>query len=253
MVMASQYAYQPMSEDEIRNLIDLAQSGDFIAKEKLAENNFALVSSIVRRFTELGHDKEDLFQVGCIGLLKAIDKFDFNYEVCFSTYAVPLILGEIRRYLRDDRPIGISRGLKERAMFVERKRRELRQKLGQEPELKILADDCQLPLEQVLAATEAMRPLVSISDLLLGCEGEHDRSEDTLSALSVDDNEQMVERLNMAKMLEELPERLAYILRGRYFEEKTQAALAKELSLSQVQISRLEKKALSMIKKNLEC
>lgn len=232
-------------------LIALAQKGDFCAKEKLAENNFALVNSIVRRFTDLGHDRDDLFQVGCIGLLKAIDKFDFNYGVCFSTYAVPLIMGEIRRYLRDDRPIGISRGLKERAMFVERKRRELRQSLGREPELQVLADDCALPREQVLAATEAMRPLISISDMLLDNQGERERKEDTLSQLSVDDNEQMVERLNMAKMLEELPDRLAYILRGRYFEEKTQAALARELSLSQVQISRLEKKALSLIKEKM--
>jgi RNA polymerase sporulation-specific sigma factor len=250
--MTSQYAYKPMAEAELRDLIFRAQHGDFLAKEKLAENNFALVHSIVRRFAELGHDREDLFQVGCIGLLKAIDKFNSEYEVSFSTYAVPLILGEIRRYLRDDRPVGISRGLRERAILIERRRRELRQKLGREPELQLLASDCNLQPEQVLTATEAMRPLISISDLLQGGRNDRERSEDTISVLSVDDSEQMVERLNMAKMLEELPERLAHILRGRYFEEKTQAALAQELHLSQVQISRLEKKALAMIKNKLE-
>ena len=103
----------------------------------------------------------------------------------------------------------------------------------------------------MLAATEAMRPIISITDLLANNNGDSDRKEDTLQALSVDDNEQMVERLNMAKMLEELPDRLAYIIRGRYFEEKTQAVLAKELSISQVQISRLEKKALAIIKEKM--
>ena len=249
--MSSEHAYQPMAEDEVYCLIQTAQNGDFSAKEQLGANNLALVHSIVRRFTELGHDCEDLFQVGCIGLLKAIDRFDFSFGVCFSTYAVPLIMGEIKRYLRDDRPIGISRTLKEQALLIERKRRELRQQLGQEPDLAILVKECQLPAEQVLAATEAMRPIISITDLLMSNNSENERQEDTIQALSVDDNEQMVERLNMAKMLEELPDRLAYIIRGRYFEEKTQAALAKELSLSQVQISRLEKKALAIIKEKM--
>ena len=249
--MSSEHAYQPMAEDEVYCLIKAAQNGDFSAKEQLDTNNLALVHSIVRRFTELGHDREDLFQVGCIGLLKAIDKFDFSYGVCFSTYAVPLIMGEIKRYLRDDRPIGISRTLKEQALMIERRRRELRQQLGQEPDLQTLVKECHISSEQVLAATEAMRPIISITDLLANNNGDSDRKEDTLQALSVDDNEQMVERLNMAKMLEELPDRLAYIIRGRYFEEKTQAVLAKELSISQVQISRLEKKALAIIKEKM--
>ncbi len=250
--MTAVHSYQPMAEEQLHELIKAAQNGDFNAKSQLVENNLALVQSIVRRFCELGHDREDLFQVGCIGLLKAIAKFDFSYEVCFSTYAVPLILGEVRRYLRDDRPIGVSRTLRERAMLIERKRKELRQNLGHEPELQLLAEQCELPLEQIIAATEAVRPLLSITDILHPGGSDQERNQDTLRALSVDENEEMIERLNMARMLEELPERLAYIIRGRYFEEKTQTDLAKELSVSQVQISRLEKKALGLIKEKLQ-
>lgn len=249
--MNSAHAYKPLVEDELYNLISAAQNGDFGAKEQLVENNLALVHSIVRRFAELGHDREDLFQVGCIGLLKAIDKFDFSYNVCFSTYAVPLIMGEIKRYLRDNRPINISRTLKEQAILIEKNRRLLRQKLGQEPDLQTLAENCHISAEQVLSATEAMKPVISITDLLSTTNSDDKRKEDTLSVLAVDENEQMVERLNMAKMLEELPDRLAFIIRGRYFEEKTQAALAKELSISQVQVSRLEKKALAIIKEKM--
>lgn len=243
--MAAEHSYKPMSEDELRALIISAQKGDYNAKSLLVENNLALVQSIVRRFSELGHDREDLFQVGCIGLLKAIAKFDFSYEVCFSTYAVPLILGEIRRYLRDDRPIGVSRTLRERAIMLERKRKEMRQSLGREPDLQLIAKECNLPLDQAIAASEALRPLISISDLLQRGDGEQERKEDTLSALSVDHSEEMIDRLNLSRLLDELPERLAYIIRSRYFEEKTQSALAEELSVSQVQISRLEKKALA--------
>ena len=249
--MNTAHAYQPIAEDELHRLISAAQNGDFSAKEQLVANNLALVHSIVRRFADWGHDREDLFQVGCIGLLKAIEKFDFSYGVCFSTYAVPLIMGEIKRFLRDDQPIKVSRTLKEQALSIERKRRELRQKLGQEPDILRLAQECHLAAEQLLAATEAAHPIVSISDILLDRRNGRQRSEDSLPALAVDDSDKMLERLNMAKMLEELPDRLAYIVRGRYFEEKTQAALAQELSVSQVQISRLEKKALAIIKEKL--
>lgn len=250
--MSSKYSYQPIAEQTLHALIKAAQDGNFTAKSQLVENNFAMVQSIVHRFSELGHDREDLFQVGCIGLLKAIDRFDFSYDIQFSTYAVPLILGEIRRYLRDDRPIAVSCTLREQAMQLERKHKELRQKLSREPELHLLAEECELPLHQVITASEAVRPLISISDLLHRGDSEQERSEDSIASLAVDDNEEMVERLNMARMLEELPDRLAYIIRGRYFEEKTQTALAKELSVSQVQISRLEKTALSLIKEKLQ-
>jgi len=231
-------------------LLKAAQNGDFSAREQLAQANLPLVHSMAARFKGI-RDTDDLFQVGCIGLLKAIDRFDPDRGLCFSTYAVPLILGEIRRFLRDDRLLRISRSLQERAYLIQKCRRDYQRELGKEPELKDLCRITGLSAEIVITAMDSQRPLISISDLLRR-EQPADHNEDRIPELSEDRTEETNERLNMARMLDELPERLSYILRGRYFEEKTQTALAKELQVSQVQISRLEKKALSLIRDKLE-
>ncbi|MEG1997720.1 MAG: sigma-70 family RNA polymerase sigma factor, partial [Clostridiales bacterium] len=153
-----------LPEDKTRLLLKMAQQGDFHAKETLVSANLRLVHSIVRRYATLGHDADDLFQVGCIGLLKAVEKFDLSYAVCFSTYAVPLIMGEIRRYIRDDGPISVSRTMKERAILVEKTRRQLLHQYQKEPTLKQVAEYLDLSLEQVIAATQAMRPLISLHE-----------------------------------------------------------------------------------------
>ena len=239
----------PEPQDD-RSLLKKAQQGDFNARELLTERNLPLVKSMAKRFFYCGKESEDLFQVGCIGLIKAIDRFDLNMPVCFSTYAVPLIIGEIRRYLRDDRPVSISRKIRQQAIYIEKVRRELRIEEGREPDLQQLAKNCRLSVEQILTARGSQSLTIPLSEVL-NRNNDNDYAEDRLEQLATDENEKITERLNMARMLDELPERLAYIVRGRYFEEKTQSTLAKELAISQVQVSRLEKKALGMIKEKM--
>lgn len=237
-----------LSEAETRELLRRAQSGDFNAKEQLAAANTRLVRSIARRFAISGRDPEDLFQVGCIGLLKAIAKFDFSYEVCFSTYAVPLIMGEIRRFLRDDSPLTISRSLKERALLLERKRRELRAAWGAEPELWQLAEACQISEEQALAALEAMRPPLSISEARYRGQDNGTDISDLLPDERASFDRQLADSLTLRAYIDQLPPRLAAVIRGRYFEDRTQSDLAADLGVSQVQVSRLEKQALNRIR-----
>ena len=232
-------------------LLEQARRGDEKAREKLSVSNFPLVRSIARRFCRSGKEEEDLFQTGCIGLLKAIDRFDPGYGTRFSTYAVPLIMGEIRRFLRDDNPISSTRGLREQAVRIERKRGELRQQLAREPELREIAAACGMTAEEILTATGAQKVPLSMSDLLAE-HGEKERGIDTLPLPAADDGQELTEKLTMDGLLAELPARLAYVIRGRYYAEKTQSALAEELSLSQAQVSRLEKKALAMIRAKME-
>lgn len=243
--------FVPLPEEEARRLLAAAHRGDYQAREQLCAANMRLVRSIARRFAYSGHDPEDLFQVGCIGLLKAIDKFDESYPVCFSTYAVPLIMGEIRRALRDDTPIKISRQLKERAALVEKQRRELYQREGKEPLLRTLAEATGLSQEQVVTALEAVQPPLSIQEPRYGPSGDAISLEETLPDQELDIGDQLVDKLTLLALVEELPERLAYVLRCRYFADRTQADLAREMGISQVQVSRLEKKALSLIRERL--
>lgn len=251
MSAAAERADGLLTEEESRELLLAAREGDMRARERLCVANMRLVRSIVRRFAFSGRDQEDLFQVGCIGLLKAIDKFDLSYEVCFSTYAVPLIMGEIRRYLRDDTPVKVSRQLKERAALLEKHRRELYQAAGQEPLLQAVAESAGLTQDQAMAALMAMQPPLSIHEAHYGPSGDGTSLEECLSDRELDLGDQLIDKLTLLKLLEELPERLAYILRCRYFSDRTQADLALELGVSQVQVSRLEKKALAMIREML--
>ncbi len=243
-----------LPEDKTRILLQMAQSGDFYAKEALISANLRLVHSIVRRYAALGHDGEDLFQVGCIGLLKAVEKFDLSYPVCFSTYAVPLIMGEIRRYIRDDGPISVSRTLKERAVLVEKTRKELLRQYQKEPTLQQVAEELQLSLEQVVAATQAVRPLISIHEPHEHQDGSATELVERLRDLTLADDDSLLERLDIDQLLAKLPERWAHIIKRRYFQDWTQAEVARELNVSQVQISRLEKKALRLLRQNIgEC
>lgn len=243
--------FVPLPEEETRLLIAAAQHGDFAAKERLAAANARLVRSIARRFAISGRDPDDLYQVGCIGLLKAIDKFDFHYDVCFSTYAVPLIMGEIRRFLRDDGPLTVSRSLKERALLLERKRRELRRLWGAEPELWQLAEACELSEEQALAALEAMRPPLSIQEMRYRSDDASVSVGELLPDARAEFDARLVDSIDLRRYIDALPPRLALVIRGRYFEECTQTELAARLGVSQVQVSRLEKQALAMIREEM--
>ena len=243
--------YVPLGEEETRLLIASAQKGDFTAKERLSKANTRLVRSIARRFSASGRDPEDLFQVGCIGLLKAIARFDFSYDVCFSTYAVPLIMGEIRRYLRDDRPLSVSRSLQEWAVLLGKKRRELQHEWGEEPELWQLAEACSLTEEQALAAIEAARPPLSISEARCRNDQELKKLEDVIADRKDSFDESFWQRLDLEACMESLSPRLREIVRGRYFLDMTQAELAARLGVSQVQISRLEKQALAAMRNRM--
>ncbi len=244
-------ANELLPEEETKRLLAAAQDGDFRAREQLVQANTRLVASIARRFIISGRDLDDLFQAGCIGLLKAIDRFDFSYQVCFSTYAVPLIMGEIRRMLRDDSTVAISRILKERAQKLESKRRELYQQWGAEPELWQLAEACDMTDEQALEALEAVRPPLSISETRRPEHGGSLSLADTLADLQADFDESLTNSLTIQKCIDELPPRLATVVRGRYFKGMTQSELAKKMGISQVQVSRLEKQALSKMKEFL--
>jgi len=246
-----QAAFIPLGEDKTRVLLDAAQHGDFQAREELAEANLRLVRSIAGRFYLHGKDAEDLVQVGCIGLLKAIDRFDLSYPVCFSTYAVPLIMGEIRRYLRDDKPVSVSRSLYGMAGRLERRRRELQHEWGSEPELWHLAEACNVSEEQALAAIEAARPPLSIQESCLQHDGAGRQLEEKIADPKDDFGEQFWNRLNLETGLESLPYRLQEVIRCRYFSDMTQTELAKKMGVSQVQVSRLEKQALAQLRLQL--
>ena len=228
---------------EFAELIRAAQQGDRRARDKLVCENMGLVWSVVRRFKGRGQEMEDLFQIGSIGLLKAIDKFDLNFQVCFSTYAVPLIAGEIRRFLRDDGLIKVSRTLKEQAYKAGIAREQLGMELGRDPTMEELAGRMGLCVEEAAAVESLSRTIyqgdgnaITLMDRL---EKEGDISEELVNQLVVD------------QLLSHLPDLERRLLELRYFSEKTQAQTAKELGITQVQVSRLERKILGQLRRKL--
>jgi RNA polymerase sporulation-specific sigma factor len=232
---------------ETRRLLRLAQQGDVVARETLVNANLKLVCNVIRRFEGRGYDPEDLFQIGCIGLMKAIDKFDLRFKVKFSTYAVPMIIGEIRRHLRDDTPIRVSRSLKELAWKAQNAREQLQDRLDREPTIGELSEELGIPREELVSALEAAQSPTSLYEVVHQDEG------DAILVLDQVQNKEesestWVERIALLELLENLPERDRRILTWRFFEDKTQAEVAKNLGLSQVQVSRLEREALKKLK-----
>lgn len=237
-----------LSDEETKRLIKLAQQGDEQARERLARANLRLVLSVVNRFSNRGYDMEDLFQLGTIGLMKAIDKFDLSYDVKFSTYAVPLIVGEIRRFLRDNSPLKVSRSLKQTAYQAKRKREELRKKLGREATLSELAASLALSPADLLLALEAVRQPTSIYEEVYQDDGNPIYVVDQISDDSQDEK-RWVDKIGLQEALSQLTARERQIIVLRYFQEKTQTEVAKILGVSQVQVSRLEKRTLQKIRK----
>ena len=223
------------TEDYIR----LAQQGDKAAKEQLVQDNAGLIWSVARRFIGRGTEVDDLYQLGCLGFLKAVDGFDLEYGTQFSTYAVPKIAGEIRRFLRDDGAVKVSRGLKERAAAIRIARNQLATALGREPTLQEIANQTGLTPEDIALAETATAATESIQRQT-GEEGF------TLEQILTDteSEEKMVEKIALSQAISRLPEREAMVIRLRYFHSLTQQRVAKVLDVSQVQVSRIEKKAL---------
>lgn len=228
---------------EDKELFLRAQGGEGAAKELLFNNNVGLIHHVLKRFiSRAGCDAEDLFQIGSIGLLKAIEKFDTEFGVCFSTYAVPLIMGEIRRFLRDDGIIRVSRGIKENAIHVKRARQKFIEENGNEPTLLQLSEITALSVENIVMALEAGREVESLYKTMYESDGNEFLLLDTIGGTL--DNDRLMNRLFVEGLLKVLNERERELIRLRFYENKTQVQTAERLGMSQVQVSRLEKKVL---------
>lgn len=242
---------EPLSGQEFDELLARAQGGDEAACERLVKGNLRLVKSIAARFYGLGYDMDDLFQIGSIGLVKAIKRFDPSYGVKFSTYAVPLIIGEIRGYLRDTGPIKVSRGLKELARRVSHVSNELSTALGREASINEIAEEMGLPKEEIIEALEATRPVSSLDEPIHTIDdGDPIYVIDEVAATR-DLEATSVERLALAEAMRVLSERERRIIELRFFHERTQAEVAAITGLSQAQISRIERNALRTMRERL--
>lgn len=220
-----------------------AKNGDKEAGELLVEENLGLVGSVVKRFENRGYERDDLFQIGAIGLMKAIEKFDFSYEVRFSTYAVPLVTGEIRRFLRDDGMMKVSRSIKESGWRVKRSREKLEQKLGRSVTLQELADDTGLSEEEIALAIDASEEVTSIYQTVYQSDGSELYLVDRV-ADEAPQEEQLLNRLTVQQLLEMLEPKEQQLIKLRYFEGRTQSVVADAMGMTQVQVSRMEKKIL---------
>ena len=238
-----------LSDEEVKKLIALSQKGDDQARERLIHHNIRLVWSVVQRFMGRGYEADDLFQIGCIGLLKAVDKFDLSYEVKFSTYAVPMIIGEIQRFLRDDGTVKVSRSLKEMGNKIRKAKDELSKTRGRAPTITEIADHLGVSPEEVVLAQEAVRSPASIHETVY----ENDGDPITLLDQIADaDEASWFEKIALKKAIEELDERERLIVYLRYYKDQTQSEVAARLGISQVQVSRLEKKILQHIKEKMD-
>ncbi|MEG1525600.1 MAG: SigB/SigF/SigG family RNA polymerase sigma factor [Clostridia bacterium] len=234
-----------LSREETQSLLILAVRGDEQAQERLIAENLALVRSVVRRFANRGAEYDDLYQLGCVGLVKAIQHFDPSYNVQFSTYAVPMIAGEIKRFLRDDGQVKIGRSLKELAAKALAVRDRLSGELGTPPGIAQIAEELHVSPEDIALALDASRPTLSLNEPLGDGEDGHTR-EDTLAAPAREDL--LVDRMLIRDLLSELDERERLIIVLRYFRDCTQTQVARLLGVSQVQVSRLENRILKKLR-----
>jgi RNA polymerase sporulation-specific sigma factor len=231
-------------------LIKMSREGDKEARDLVVTQNVGLVWSIVRRFANRGHEMEDLFQIGSIGLIKAIDKFDYSYEVKFSTYAVPMITGEIKRFLRDDGMIKVSRTLKESAAKIRAYRERYGNMYGREPTVEETSKELSITREEILMALETGAEVESLYKTIYQGDGSPIYLIDKL-AETKDESENMIDRLALKEIIATLDEREQEIIKLRYFKDRTQTDIAKELGISQVQVSRMEKRILKILKDKL--
>lgn len=236
-----------LTQEEIRSLIVQSQAGDKVARDILVERNVRLVWSVIQRFMHRGYDSDDLFQIGCIGLMKSIDKFDLSYDVKFSTYAVPMIIGEVQRFLRDDGTVKVSRSLKELANKIRIMKEELTKEWNRSPTMEEIATALKISKEEIAEAQEAVRTPQSIHETVYENGGEAITLIDQLA----ENVQEPIEKLAIMQAIEKLAKREQLIIYLRYFQDQTQAEVASRLGISQVQVSRLEKKILQMMRENL--
>lgn len=233
---------------ETIELIKRSRAGDKLAREQVIKENMPLVYSIVKRFHGRGYDVEDLSQIGAIGLIKAVDNFNVNFEVRFSTYAVPMISGEIKRFLRDDGMVKVSRTLKENGVRVRRAAENLAAELGRDATLEELSAATELQKEDIVMALEAGNEVESLHKTVFQKEGSEILLMDRIPS-EKNESEIVVNQLLLQQLLEELTDQERRLIELRYFEEKTQVQTASVLGMSQVQVSRLEKRVLGSMRK----
>lgn len=237
--------------EEMSVLIERSHAGDKEAREVLIEKNLGLVHHIVKRYLNRGVDAEDLFQIGCIGLMKAIDKFDLSFEVKFSTYAVPMISGEIKRFLRDDGLVKVSRTLKENGWKIKKVREQFQHENGREPTLQEVAELTGLSVEDVVMAMDAGAEVESIYRSIYQSDGNEIYLADQIASRS-NEKEQLLNHMLLGQLLSELEGEEKELISLRYFQGKTQVDVAQRLGISQVQVSRLEKRILHRMREKVE-
>lgn len=237
-----------LSDEEKKDLLIKSQNGDDKAREALIDGNLRLVLSIVQRFSTRNENMDDLFQVGCIGLIKAIDNFNIELEVKFSTYAVPMIIGEIRRYLRDNNSIRVSRSVRDLAYKALQKKEELTKRLSCEPSIEMIATELGEKKEDVVCAMEAISEPVSLYEPIYSDSGDSIFIMDQLCDASTSD-EIWIEDIALKEAIKKLNEREKRIINMRFYAGKTQSEIASEIGISQAQVSRVEKSALERIRK----
>lgn len=239
-----------LKHEETMELILKSQKGDKEAKDKLVKHNIGLIKSVLRRFTNRGYEVDDLFQIGSIGLLKAIDKFDTSYKVRFSTYAVPMIAGEIKRFLRDDGIIKVSRSLKQTASKVKQTHEALSKKLDRDPTIQEISDELDIDKEDIVMALESSYHPDYLYDVIHQNEGSPLYLIDKIT-IENDDERDILDKIMLKDMLGQLKERDRQVIILRYFKDKTQVEVADRLGISQVQVSRIEKKIIQEMKDKL--
>ncbi|MCM3586445.1 RNA polymerase sporulation sigma factor SigF [Mesobacillus maritimus] len=238
-----------LKDHEVKELIKRSHEGDQEARDLIVQKNMRLVWSVVQRFLNRGYEPDDLFQIGSIGLLKSVDKFDLSYDVKFSTYAVPMIIGEIQRFIRDDGTVKVSRSLKEMANKIRKAKDELSKTYGRIPTVNELAEFLELTPEDIILAQEASRIPSSIHETVYENDG------DPITLLDQIDNGEegrWFDKIALKEAIMELDEREKLIVYLRYYKDQTQSEVASRLGISQVQVSRLEKKILQQMKTRMD-
>lgn len=237
-------------DEQVKKLLELAHDGDKAARDTMVKENMGLIWSIVRRFNNRGYELEDLFQIGSIGLMKAIDKFDTSFEVKFSTYAVPMITGEIKRFLRDDGLIKVSRNIKENGAKIKQARERLQAERGRDITLQELSEETGMERTEIVMALEANGEVESIYKTYAPENGKETCLADRLPQ-EKDSHEVLINHMLLEQLLKELKQEERQLIQMRYFEECTQMQVAEKLGISQVQVSRMEKKILLSMRKKL--
>jgi len=239
-----------LKASETRELLEKSRQGDKNAREKLIAGNLRLVLSVIQKFAGRGESMDDLFQVGCIGLIKAVDCFDLSQNVQFSTYGVLMIAGELRRFLRDHSPVRVSRSMRDTAYRVLQMREQLTAESGKEPDVDEIAKRLDISRQDVVFAMEAISDPVSLYDPVYSDAGESSTVMDQIGD-EVNTDEQWLEQIALNDAIKRLSDREKHILALRFYDGRTQMEVAKQVGISQAQVSRLEKNAISTIKKNI--